>query len=64
MRRQPRLPKCGLWSVQGLQRPEEVYEVPTVRRLEVVGKGGHWGAVESRHEDLVQVLVGHAAHEA
>src|SRR5438132_8290269 len=64
VRRQPCLPERGLGGLQGLQRPEKVHQVPGVRRLEVVGKRGHGGAVESRHEDLVQVLVGDAAHEA
>src|SRR2546425_1657938 len=64
VRRPPRLPERGLGGLQGLQRPEKVHQVPGVRRLEVIGKGGHGGAGESRHEALVQVVVGDAAHEA
>ena len=41
-----------------LQRPQIVHQVPGVFGLNLVAERGHRRAVQTGHEDLVQVLVG------
>ena len=64
MRREPRPPHRRLRRVQRLQRAQEMHEIPRLIGLQLIGERGHRRAVESGHEDPVQVLVGFATHEA
>lgn len=58
-------PQCQFRAlVRDLKRPQEVHEVPSVVGLDDVGKGGHRCAVQTSHENLVQVLIGRSALKA
>src|SRR5208283_1246867 len=47
-----------------LQRTQEMNEIPGIVRLNYVGEGWHRRAIQTGHEDLVDILVGLAALEA
>src|SRR5258706_10127090 len=50
--------------VGDLQRAQVMHQVPSVFRLDDVGKRRHRRAVEAGHENLIEIMVGRAALEA
>src|SRR3989449_3942005 len=64
VRGKPRPPDRRLRRLERLQGPEEMHEIPGLGRLQLIGERWHRRAVESRHENAIQVLVGGPAHEA
>ena len=61
---EPGLPEGGLGGLQWLQRAEKMHQIPRFRRLEIVGERGHRRAIDTGHEDPVEILVGLSTLEA